>query len=96
MLACASQKTKEKNTENFPGSPKYDAKHWAKMCDFCLFRIMSQLKNHNQMKIFALGRRGRKKCRCMKPQCKNSYQMDKINTNYSSTIRIEYFFNISS
>ena len=29
FLACASLRNCGKNMENFPGSPKYDAKHWA-------------------------------------------------------------------
>ena len=29
FLACASLKYYGKNMENFPGSPRYDAKHWA-------------------------------------------------------------------
>jgi len=28
FLACASLKDYRKNIENFPGFPKYDAKHW--------------------------------------------------------------------
>ena len=44
------------------------------------------------MKTFVFGRRGRKRCRCIKPQCKISYKMDKINTKYSSNMKIKYFF----
>ena len=29
FLACANFKNYGKNMKNFPGSPKYDAKHWA-------------------------------------------------------------------